>query len=605
MTRITRAGLAVVLVTAAFSQSSPTYFELTLPDFGVTIPSGKVAADIPLKPITNLNIQLLGSANDNLTYSEVRVRINGSGAGNLFNKKANSRGKFLEMTPQTIRMLRYPIFDNFENSVEVFGSDARGRSYYQNWILRSGSRDQNPYFIYESKTVESDEKALPPDVVVDGPSLPVSPRALDKPCMVQVKGTASAASGIATLTFNGSPMKPTDAPPPAPAKPAPGRGAAVAKPVVVPDCEAPLVVEAPPAPEAKPAAGPGRATATKTGAPGRSGAAQARDLAVKAKTPAAPTAPPPPPPPPPPPVKSAAGTGDDPIKFSESVLVTPETKFVVLEAVDKKGNLRKVTIPINRPAAGPPPKIAGQTWAVVVGVSHFSSEKMPPPMVPTAVSDAKSVAEMLQARGVPEKNILVLLDEQAKLERVRAALGDFAAKARPEDMLIVFFATQGLHDPAAPEKVYLTTNDSQGLKLGSTAIESEELRLMLGRVRSRHTLFFFDVAHALPAEWSFAGKSVVNAQLLGQLYDDKAGHSVLVSGGTAETSRDENGMGVFSAALGEALSGKADVDRNKILTPKEICNYVAERVRQMTKGQQIPQFKVSNDEANLAMLAVN
>jgi uncharacterized caspase-like protein len=235
---------------------------------------------------------------------------------------------------------------------------------------------------------------------------------------------------------------------------------------------------------------------------------------------------------------------------------------------------------------------------------------MPPPTLPAAAFDAKALAESLKTHGFDAANINLLVDEKATAEQIRNALGDFAARAKPEDFLLVYVATQGIHDPSAPEKVYLAASDSQGLKLASTAIEVPELQLLLSRgVRSRHALFFFDVEHKLPVNWSFQGKSIVNTLML-SLFDGPAGRAVLVSGSANQDSQDaaaESGhetRGIFSSALVEALEGKADVDHNKVLTAKEICTYVAERVREGSGGKQAPQYRYPDKETDVPLLSL-
>jgi hypothetical protein len=494
-----RVVAAAIVTLTAFPQTTPSYFELSLPDFGLTVPSGSVVADIPNKPITNLKIHLLGSADKNLNYGSVELRINGVGVGNIVNRKADDKGHYLEMDPKTLANRRDPIFDPRENTIEVYGKDSRKREYYQNWILRTGSEDKNPYFADISTTADPDS-GIPPDLEITEPLMPIE--GSSKPMQVTISGRTSAAAGFASATINGTPIK-----------------------------------------------------------------------SVTGKT----------------------------ATFTEKCTLAGNAKSVAVAVIDKKGNKHSITIPVVYPPTGPPPKIAGQTWAVIVGVSKFQSEKMPPPALTGAAFDAKQVAEQLKARGVPADHMLVLIDEQAKIDRVESALGDFTAKAKPDDFLLVYVATQILHDPANPEKVYVTGYDSQGLKLPDTAFEFEDLKLKLNHnIRSKHTLFFFDGQHALTPEWSFSGKPIVNTLLL-SLFDGPMGRSVLVSGAAAG---EHEARGVFSAALADALSGKADTDHNKVLTAKEICAYVAQQVRESSKGSQSPQFRTPEAETEVPVLSL-
>jgi hypothetical protein len=510
--RAFRYAVLAAFLAAAGQPQPPSFFELILPDFQKTISSGNVIADIPARPISRLTIQLLGSADQNLNYGDLRVRINGKGAGNIFNRGSNERGKFLAMDPSTLRMRPDQLFDPVENTIEAYGKDPRGRNYYQNWILRSGSENVNRYFTYVSTISPSDETGVPPDLNVDDPQAPVAFAGAARVVKVHLKGSAAAASGLASLTLNGKPLK------------------------------------------------------------------------------------------------DPAGAAS--VSFDQSLTVARGETALSLEAVDKKGNKRSITIPVSGPStAAPRVRLAGQSWALIIGVSHFSVKSGAPPDLPAAAFDAKQLADDLPKRGFRAENIRLITDEKATLEQIRTGLGDFAARAKPEDFLLVFFATQGFHDPVAPEKVYLAASDTQSAKLGSTALEIAELQLLLNRaVRSKHTLLFFDAEHALGGDWRFSGKPIVNTFLL-NLFDGPLGRSVLVSGSAGQESpEDATGAAsrsLFASTLTDGLSGKADLDGNHVITAKEICSYVAETVRRSSGGVQAPQYRYAESEAESPVLELH
>jgi hypothetical protein len=289
------------------------------------------------------------------------------------------------------------------------------------------------------------------------------------------------------------------------------------------------------------------------------------------------------------------------VALEADTTVARGTRAVVVEVADAKGNRRSVSIPVIYPGTGgPPPKLAGQPWALVIGVSRFAAKTGAPPNLPLAAFDARELAESLKARGFRESNMRVLLEERATVEQIRTALGDFTTQAKPDDFLLVYWATQGLHDPASPDKVYLAAADTQVLHMSDTAIEISELQLLIERaVRSRHTLFFFDADHPLGQDWAFQGKPIVNTHLL-NLFDDQLGRSIVVAG---PSSGGGSGRSVFANAVIEGLEGKADIDENRVVTGREICDYVVEQVRSSTSGSQIPRALVSKrDEAPVMTL---
>ena len=503
MMRITRLGLAALLAAAGSAQTNPpSYFELLLPNNRAVGGGTNVVVDLPVKQITELTIQVMGSADTNLTYGDLRVRINGKGARNVFDSGSNARGKFLSMTEKTLKMRRDAMFDRQENTIEVYGKDKRGREYYQNWILRNSNTELNPYFTYVSAMSPNDETGIPPDLSVEAPAAPVVFPAGKPSVTVHVKASASAEGGIASLSVNG-----------------------------------------------RPGAAPGKESAS----------------------------------------------------IESEAVVARGAKDLTVECIDKKGNSRKVTVPVVYPGStGPPPKLAGTAWAVIIGVSRFSATTGAPPTLPVAAMDAADLAAALKERGFQESNIKLLVDDRARVEQIRTALGDFTAKAKPEDLLLLYWSTQGLHDPTSPDRVYLSASDTQMLHLADTAIETSELQLLLERVRSRHTILFFDADHPLGGDWGFQGKPIVNTHLL-NLFDDQMGRSVLVAGAS-----DGGGSGrsIFSTAITEGLAGKADIDQNHVVTAREICNYVIERVRQATGGNQSARAQISKKEEESPVLAL-
>ncbi len=505
--RIRTLSLAVaVFAIASPSQTGPVpFFELLLP--GVVIAGGSnVVADIPIPQINQVTIQVMGSADTNLTYGDLRVRINGKGARNIFDSGSNARGKFLRMTPETLKMRRDQLFDRLENTVEVYGKDRRGREYYQNWILRSSSGNGNPYFTYASSMSPLDEQGIPPDLEVQLPNAPVVFPSGKASVAVAIKSVASAANGITAATVDG---------------------------------------------------------------------------------------------------KSVAIAAGREISLTEQVVVARGAKSIVVEVTDGKGNKRSTSVPVIYPGAGvPPPRIGGDAWAIVIGTSRYSAKKGAPPALPLAAYDTKALAAALAQSGFKTSNILVLLDEDATAQKIRTALGDFAARAKPEDLFLLYWCTQGLHDPASPDKVYLSAHDTQAQQLADTAVETSELQLLLDRaVRSRHTLLFFDAEHPLGIDWGFQGRPIVNTHLL-NLFDDQLGRSVIVAGTSPGEADDRRTRSEFSAAITEGLAGAADVDQNRVVTPREIANYVSQRVRQTSGGSQLPRALVSKKEEEMPVLTL-
>jgi hypothetical protein len=103
------------------------------------------------------------------------------------------------------------------------------------------------------------------------------------------------------------------------------------------------------------------------------------------------------------------------------------------------------------------------------------------------------------------------------------------ASAKRDDLLIVFFDGYALHDPHAPDKINLAPYDTNSEQLSDTALEFEDLDLLLSsNVRFHNALFLFDVSRDPGSDWSFAGRNLANSYLL-RIASKEQGRAVMVS----------------------------------------------------------------------------
>ena len=219
--------------------------------------------------------------------------------------------------------------------------------------------------------------------------------------------------------------------------------------------------------------------------------------------------------------------------FDEQVTASRDRKQIVLEAVDKKGNSRRVMIPVVAQERAPQRvRFAGKRYALVIGISRYGNQKGALPELTAAAADAGRFAEQLQAEaGFAKQNIRVLLDDKATVEQIRVAFSDFVAKAGADDLLVIYVAAHGIHDPARPDKLYLAAYGTQVQAIDSTALEFSDLKDLLDKsVHSNQTFLIFDAGHKLNPDLQFPGKNLINDYLL-SLFSDKEGRGVLVSGG--------------------------------------------------------------------------
>ena len=503
------AGLCFLQV-ASLSQQAGHLFEVRLPGFFDRSFEGGLI-EIPCRPIDQLQLLVLETEQRGVSYGNIFVKINGKGAGNVFDRRPSEKGILLTMDASRLRLRPDQLLDPRENTLEVIAQDRRGRRYYQNWIIRTAETGRNELFAYASSVPSSSSAGSPPDLLLEEPRFPPVILAGEKSIQVRLKGIVSATAAGTSVSLNGGAlMKPTS-------------------------------------------------TATAV--------------------------------------------------FDETVPVSRETKELILEATDQRGTRRSVTIPVVAQSVTPPNiRIAGQRYAVVIGVSRFGKEGQGAlPVLPGAAADAREISSKLKERlKVPPGNLRLLLDEEATVDQIRSVFTSFAAKAQGDDMLIVYVASYGLHDPYKPEKLYVAAHGTQLKALDTTAIEFEQLEMLVDRnVRCNNSVFLFDVSHEMPGTSSPSNRNMINNYLL-NLFDEQEGRAVLVSGSTDQVGIQRNGgesiSGLFTYWITEALAGGADLNKDRIVTTEEIFAFVAQKVREETKGQQIPRYRLASRAAQRPIL---
>lgn len=294
-----------------------------------------------------------------------------------------------------------------------------------------------------------------------------------------------------------------------------------------------------------------------------------------------------------------AGTGSE-MEFEGEIEVAARERNVAVEAVDVRGNRSSVHIPVAGSDAGSPVVLAGgERYAIVIGISRYDAGSGLPDLN-SASLDAQAFAGTLrESAGFKPGNILLLTDEQAKYAQLRNAIRNFAAQPGADDLLLIYFAGYGVHDPADPERIYLVGHDSQMAVLRDTALQLEDIRAMLdSNVRAKQTMLLFDVDRSLSGDWAFRHNNLVNSYLL-QVFGVDAKRTVMVGSGVSERSRDEPGAGgLFTRQLIASTRGEADQNRDRVVTAREWLRFVRQSVRIKSGGAQNPQYATGlRDEA--------
>jgi hypothetical protein len=220
-------------------------------------------------------------------------------------------------------------------------------------------------------------------------------------------------------------------------------------------------------------------------------------------------------------------------------------------------------------ARATPTRPTGTLHVLAVAVSDSADQKN---VVLGGKRNAEAVVRLFaaqQGRLYETVSQRTLLGRDATADAVRAALDDLACVVMPGDSVVVYVnAHGGIMDDG--EWAFAATDFRQGLFGPSGLVTASDLRACLEGLAAPVVLML-DSCHS------------------GAFGDGAAGLTVL-----ACCQADGYGINslrlrrsLFSVALEEALSGKADRDGDGVVTLAELDGYLAVRLREMSRTEEI------------------
>lgn len=250
----------------------------------------------------------------------------------------------------------------------------------------------------------------------------------------------------------------------------------------------------------------------------------------------------------------------------------------------------------------------GRVWVAVVGVSKYSDDRITP--LKFAKEDATAVLDYYRDRfGLPEGQMIQLLDEQATLTNIKRTLGtELVSKANnPNDTVILYFAGHGKKEPDAgsPDSdgfsKYILPYDANPSDLFGSALSMEEIVRILQRLRPERVALIIDSCFSGAAgggrtlfDPNEGQRSAVTEEFLSRMAGAGQGRVVLTASGANELAREraDLGHGIFTYFLLQGLRGEADDDGDGRIDVDEIYKFVSRKVIEATGGQQRPMKKL-------------
>ena len=231
--------------------------------------------------------------------------------------------------------------------------------------------------------------------------------------------------------------------------------------------------------------------------------------------------------------------------------------------------------------------------ALIVGIDAY-------PQVESrhsSVSSAKSVKELLMSHyGFQEKDIIVLLDDQARRSVILTALKKLPRRS-PNDRVLVFLSGRGYTDQieSRNERGYFIPFDGQVKspeQVASTCLALDDLKKALSAIGAKKTLLLLDfTVGGLPVVKQY---SSIPPPRLGFVRNvESPVGELMTAGDRTEPMVDDpvNGLSVFTSKLIETLSSElSDVNRDGIITGTEMAAQTSVKVSDASDRKMHPQF---------------
>ena len=219
----------------------------------------------------------------------------------------------------------------------------------------------------------------------------------------------------------------------------------------------------------------------------------------------------------------------------------------------------------------------GRRYALLIGIGKYQDKRIP--KLDYTAADAKAMYAVLtdpsHGRFAKER-VKLLLDKDATATQIRRAFTWLRRRARPQDMVIVYYSGHG-----APEEgsTYWVPHDADIDDLEATSVSNAYITRQLGRIRSKRLITFLDSCYSSAiVEKQDKSKALFDQDFFKRFQG--TGRVTLTASDGKELSLEsqELGQGVFTHYLVQALKGKADTNSDGAVELEEVWAHVRRRV---------------------------
>lgn len=208
-----------------------------------------------------------------------------------------------------------------------------------------------------------------------------------------------------------------------------------------------------------------------------------------------------------------------------------------------------------------------RTYLVAVGVSDYSGFPSEVNNLRLPTKDAETIVDLYTKNASVDYSLL--LNEKATKDRIIRAIKKVFNQADENDIVVFFFSGHGYPG---------------GFCAYDGNIGYDEVRQAMAESKSKTKMMFVDACRSggMRVDEATAQSAISSAQ--------KANVMLFLSSRNNEDSAERSYMknGVFTTFLQRGLRGNADANRNRIITAKELFDFVHAGVSRNTGGAQHP-----------------
>jgi len=229
--------------------------------------------------------------------------------------------------------------------------------------------------------------------------------------------------------------------------------------------------------------------------------------------------------------------------------------------------------------------IKPKLYVLAIGISNY---KDPSLRLQFAHKDAQEFVKVLESqkgRLYEDIKVKLLTNDMATKDEILDGLEWLQRQTTHKDVAMLFIAGHGINDPAG--LYYFLPHNADLEKLKRTGVPFSDIKNTVSSIAGK-VVMFVDTCHSGGVMGKRSAPDITG--VINELTSAENGVVVFASSTGRQYSLEDPqwGHGAFTKALIEGLEGKADILGKGKITVNMLDAYVAERVKELTKGKQTP-----------------